>query len=302
MNCVWRSSVLSIALLGSLAVFPGPYAAMAQVRSVDLSLPREYGFFIGDTLESDVEIEVAKGTHLLAASLPATGRVTYWLELRDFKLTTTERPDTTLYRLAMRYQTFYAPLDTRRMKVPGFDLQFEAGSQTIQAKVPDWSFVTSSLREIEPGGRDADELLAPDFLAQPLALRSDELRLLGLSLLFLISLGGLGYHRAWWPFHNRPARPFARTARVIAKDRGLDGAGAMGLLHRAFDASFGCRLLADDLPTFLAKKPEMRPFAGEITSFFAQSRSFFFGTGVAVTRAEAARLARLLARAERGRP
>lgn len=294
MKRLWLLALLILALGNTLP-------AMAQVRSLELSLPREYGFFIGDTLESDVDIEVAKGTHLLKASLPTVGRVTYWLELRDLEVVTREQGDSTSYRLILRYQTFYAPLDTRRLKVPGFDLQFENDGKTTTAKVPDWSFVTSSLREIEPGGRSADELLAPDILAQPLPLAGDVIRLAILGVLLLASLAALAFHRAWWPFHRRPARPFARAARVIARQPRPDDAATMSLLHRAFDAAFHARLLADDLPAFLDQRPEMRPMADDIAAFFARSRAFFFGTGAPVPAADTERLARRLAGAERGR-
>jgi mxaA protein len=72
-------------------------------------------------------------------------------------------------------------------------------------------------------------------------------------------------------------------------------------LHRAFDATAGRRLLADDLDAFFARFPRFVPLRSEIERFFAASRQMFFGSvATAPELAWLRRLARGLARAEAG--
>ena len=90
------------------------------------------------------------------------------------------------------------------------------------------------------------------------------------------------YYAAWWPFRKRPARPFTQTARALRRlERQPEDGTAFrtGLLdlHRAFDATAGQRLLAEDVPRFLSAHGQFRPFAPEIERFFATSRLAFFG-------------------------
>ena len=63
----------------------------------------------------------------------------------------------------------------------------------------------------------------------------------------------------------------------------IDGSGAvLGVLdlHRAFDASAGRRVLAEDVPIFLASHQVFKPLKPDIVRFFATSRRAFFGNDV----------------------
>jgi mxaA protein len=103
--------------------------------------------------------------------------------------------------------------------------------------------------------------------------------------LALLALILLAYHYAWWPFRMRPARPFTAAARAIERARARDASLAgyrAGLLdlHRAFDAAAGRRLLAEDVPEFIASHSEFLPLQEDIDRFFATSRRVFFGNDV----------------------
>ena len=119
----------------------------------------------------------------------------------------------------------------------------------------------------------------------------------------------LAYHQAWWPFGARPSRPFTAAARAI-RQRAAAGAdqdayrSSLLDLHRAFDASAGRRVLAEDVPIFLASHQVFKPLKPDIVRFFATSRRAFFGndvTGAAedMPLAEVADLGKRLGDAER---
>ncbi|MDO9425759.1 MAG: nonribosomal peptide synthetase MxaA, partial [Methylobacterium sp.] len=79
---------------------------------------------------------------------------------------------------------------------------------------------------------------------------------------------------------------------------------ALRALHRGLDATDGRRVLADDLPGFLARHPAYRPDAAGLADLLSASRLAFFGPGPAAARAalpwpHLEALARRLAAAER---
>jgi mxaA protein len=92
----------------------------------------------------------------------------------------------------------------------------------------------------------------------------------------------LARDRAWGPFAPRRGRPFALGLKALRrakrKARGDDlTREAFLVLHRALDATAGRRVLADDLPLFLADHPTFRGQEGGLKRFFAASRRAFFG-------------------------
>ena len=254
-------------------------AATAQIRDVEVRVPRPFGYFLGDLVHAQIDIATDPGFSLQAASLPQPGPVTYWLDLRTIDVEETSGR----IRLRLTYQTFYAALDTRQVAVPGFSVVLESqtagGTTSAKAEVPSWSLGMSSLREVQPPQHDDPaEYLRPDGRGG----RLDPAPLWQASLLCLVlavlSLAALAYDRAW--FGHRRKRPFTRAARVLHR-LGRDGDGryreALRLIHRGLDETDERRVLADDLPAFLARHPAFQGEGAALARFFAASRQTFFG-------------------------
>lgn len=260
-----------------------PAHAHAEVRSVHTLEPRAFGYFLGDTLERIVEIETGPDDEIVSASLPRTGASNYWLEVRSVETDAERHGDGRLHRVKITYQTFYAPIDPRKVTIPAAEVMVRGpgGSQT--AAIPAFTFIMSPIREIFPekSGETAETFLRPDAPAEMRrsgGLRTAALVAAALSALFLILLAR---DLAWWPFHMRPARPFSRAAREIGRalaNGGADGyRAALLALHRAFDTAAGHRLMAADVDTFLAAHPEHDDSRSLVERFFAASRAVFFG-------------------------
>ncbi|MEL6060639.1 MULTISPECIES: nonribosomal peptide synthetase MxaA [unclassified Methylobacterium] len=253
--------------------------AAAQVRSVELRVPRSFGYFLGDLLQVRADIALEPGFTVQRASLPKPGPVTYWLDLRDVAV---ERVSGGA-RLRLTYQSFYAALDARRLDVPGFSVALAdanpGGAITSQAEIPPWSFGVSPLREIQPEKRDDPaDYLQPDGRVSRLDPEPAATAALVLVGLALLALGLLAYDRAW--FGRRRGRPFARAAQRLRRLAGTDEGGyqeALRLIHRSLDETDGRRLLADDLPAFLDRHPAFREEEEALARFFAASRRAFFG-------------------------
>lgn len=267
--------------------------ASAATPSISVSEPRPFGYFLGDTIRRDVLVRIGPGQKLDMASLPRPGPLNYWLELASVDLTEGRDQDDRIYRLALVYQTFYAPLDTRRLEIPPFNLKV-TGSTEAELSVPAFGFVTSPIRQLfADKGQSSDTAteLQPDAYGHRLATGAERTALLAAALAALASLVALAWHNAWWPFRRPATRPFTEAARFLhgnaARLQGAVGYRAALLrMHRAFDQSAGRRVLADDVEQFLARHPEFAPYATEVERLFASSRQAFFANDVDGARAE----------------
>jgi mxaA protein len=261
--------------------------ALASAPKLSISETRPFGYFLGDAIHREVVLRVGPGDTLDMASIPRPGPLNYWLELSAADLTTSSEGDDTLYRLSLTYQTFYAPLDPRRLVIPAFKLKL-SGAQDAEVTVPEFSFLTSPIRQLfTDKGQSSDTAVAlrPDRPAPRLPTGRERTLMLVSAAVAFAALAGLAWHNAWWPFHWRPARPFTEAARYLRTHGArLQGAGgyraALLKLHRAFDLAAGQRVLADDVAEFLQQHPEFAPYRTDVERLFASSRQAFFANDV----------------------
>lgn len=271
-----------------LAVLARP--ALANVETIRTFDPRPYGYFTGDIIERSFEIETAGSDTVTPASLPRPGAVSYWLELRAISHSTKVTGNRATHTLNLTYQTFYAPIDPRKITIPETRLTVETAKGAEDVRLPPFTFITSPLREIFPekSGETSETFLRPDAPPQLLATRDTLNATLALAGLSLALLALLARHLSWFPFHKRAARPFSQAARDVEHVLSGTAAGsgayreAALILHRAFDAAAGERLLAADVPLFIERHPEHRDSRVAIEDFFNVSRALFFGEGTAI--------------------
>lgn len=262
----------------------GSWAA-ARTPSVTVSNSRAFGYFLGDIIHRTVTLRLGPGEALDVASLPHPGPLNYWLELARIDHRERSEGEDTVHTLDLAYQTFYVPLDPRRLVIPGFRLKLQGAGEL---SVPEFGFITSPIRQLfaaaSQSSGSAIELQA-DRPAPRVATGAERTALLASSVIALAALIGLAWHSAWWPFNRRPSRPFTEAARYLKANLGrLDNASgyrdALLKLHRAFDLAAGRRLLADDVPAFIGAHPEFQPQQPDIERLFMASRRAFFANDV----------------------
>ncbi|MGA9487403.1 MAG: nonribosomal peptide synthetase MxaA [Methylocella sp.] len=257
--------------------------AMAEGASVEILKPRLFGYFIGDVIADDVLITPGPGFVLKASSLPALGTLNYWLNLKSITAKEDKGQDgKTRYHLKLTYQTFYDPLEPHWLKIPSFQLIFDNADQTASVDVPEWSFLSSPIREVSPTESRGNTFIQPDVPPFEKQLGKAWHWLYGTSIAVLISYLVLAYSRAWVPFRLYPERPFTSTARLLRrltrKTAGEDSyRQALILLHLAFNTTGRRAVLADDLPDFLSLYPRFQMAEADISKFLAASRRTFFG-------------------------
>ncbi|MFA5901619.1 MAG: nonribosomal peptide synthetase MxaA [Hyphomicrobium sp.] len=263
-------------------------AALARASTVRVVEPRAFGYFLGDTLQREIEVRLARGEQLDLASLPRPGPINYWLELSSANVTTHSEGDDSVYRIVLIYQTFYAPLDPRKLTIPGFTLLAKGAPGTGEVRVRDFGFLTSPIRQLFAASSQSSGssvTLQPDALPPRLTTGAERTALLFAGSAWVAALGGLAWHNAWWPFRRRPARPFTEAARFINSNtqKLADADGyrvALLRMHRAFDLAAGRRVLADDVNNFVVKHPEFAAYRSGVERMFASSRQAFFANDV----------------------
>ena len=182
----------ALALLLLLIAFSS--SLHAQVRSVEVRSPRAFGYFVGDTVRSQVDVIVDEGFSVQAATLPKPGPAAYWLDLRSVETQESLEADAKRIRLTLTYQSFYAALDARDMEVPGFTLTVasdrEGGTTSAKAEVPPWTLIASPLRQVQPPPRENPvDYMRPDGRVAPLDAGPSRRWAAGFAALALLAAG-----------------------------------------------------------------------------------------------------------------
>jgi mxaA protein len=265
--------VLATLLLAVIAAYP----AAAQINSVELHPPaRDFGFFVGDVITTEAVITVAGGTVLQRDSLPAPGPVDSAIELRSVQVTEADLPGQRQFRVQVEYQSFFAPERVMPAELPGYTIAFSNGSGKATAHIPAWTYHVSPLRVAEPIS-GTPPLLRSDHPMPQIPLGIARLRLISSTILVCLVGLTIAGRWGWLPSRPRPSRPFAAAwHRIRNAAASNDRETAFRALHRAFDATAGHPVLADDVDSFLVSHPRYSPLRSAIAQFFEASRQIFF--------------------------
>jgi mxaA protein len=276
------SARLIVALVLAAALTAG--AASGEKRSIDLRGPRPFGYLIGDVIRLEADIALDEAFALVPGSLPKARSVNYWLDLKSIAVNDHGvRGGQRRYRLLLEYQTFYAPLAPRQLVIPGFAFTVTDGSTQLEGNVPAWRFLMSPLRELTSSGTGEAVYLRADVQPERIPLARARAAALGSGIAALLLLGMLAHHRAWWPFKLQRKRPFARATRAVQQalarePKTEEYLASLLSLHRAFDATAGRRVLAEDVRDFRQQNAAFRPLQADIERFFVASRHAFFSS------------------------
>jgi mxaA protein len=242
---------------------------------VELSAPRDYGFFLGDLIEHTLTVTVPESYTLETGFLPKPGTLDEWLEVRSVNWDEHRANGEARYRIRVIYQLFKGVHSPEKAVVPALPLRF-AGAEPLEAKAPAWEFTVTPL--IPPQLEDENVAIRDSLPPAPVAMAPHRHRLLAYLAGALAVLGYLAWQKLGW---TRYARPFARTRRELRKLLRSPASpesfrAAVKLLHRALDETAGGTLFAGQVDRFCASEPAFAEVREELTEFFALSQRLFF--------------------------
>ena len=270
------------ALAVLLPVLAGAAAAAGRiVLDFDLHTPRDFGYLVGDVVETRVEFEVAAPYTLVDESLPEQQRIDRFLQFDAPVLESEETLAGTRYVLHLRYRLLGAPLEVTYLETPAFTLDVASERGELALAVPAWRFSAGPMVVPEDPVAGASVTLQPPQPPPllPLRMRWTTLALLGAAI--AVVLGFLAFAHLRLPWLVRANGPFARALHDLRRLRG-DGEAAsvqrraLARVHRAFDETAGRTLFESDLPGFLSEHPRFAPLGEAIAGFYAGSRSVFW--------------------------
>lgn len=259
---------------------------LAQVELISMDRGREFGITVGDELIHRYTILSAEHMVLTESSLPVARELSYWLDLKQVNIEKEEQKNGTIYHLTLTYQTFYAPLDIRRLTTDEISIDF-VNSQTEQGYtllLPEWRFTMSPLKEIQPSGVGANgqamKFMQDSVVPDSIAITAVKNRLLLASSLVLLAsllLIWLSGYLSFWQIS-----PFLKAKKHIkrlVKDdvNNQDTLQAcLMVLHQAINQRAGHIVFADKLALFLKEYPQFQHLNLELDAFLLHSRSVFF--------------------------
>ena len=266
------AAVVTLAMLTTASAAPSTTSPGATVEQ-----PRAFGYVIGDIATQRILLEL-NGRPFTPEFLPTPGRASIWFERHAVRTET----DTHGRRwLAIDYQLMNAPKSVAIASLPALKLNSKTAGESLQ--VAAWILSVSPVTSEKPLARAGLGTLRPDRNAIPAPLLLTQR-----ALIFSVTalLATLALWLVWWRWRNWRAtslQPFAIASREIRK---LDDTSpeAWHALHRAFDGTAGRAIRTETLPVLFEKAPQLRPFAGLIEQFYAQSTLRFFA-GQATTHA-----------------
>lgn len=299
-------SRVAAAAVAGLLVLGLPAAAVAQddarPRLLQVQPPRDSGHHLGDRLEYRALIAWPAAWEIDRDGLSAPGGPERPIELRGHRVDAGPRGCGECRWLTLHWQVFKGPRSAEDLRLPATPLRLRRGDELVTLELPAAVVAVSPLVPWD-SRRDWLGSVRPGWVARPFdaGARAAEAGVaLALAAAALLV-------RAWATGRlafGRPERPFAAAWRALRRRRpAAQPADAEDLRHwhRAFDATAGATVFADDLDAFFASRPALAPLATASRRVFeASRRRFFLGEPDAPgpTRAELAELLQRLARAE----
>ncbi len=236
-----------------------------------LETPRPFGYVIGDEIEQHIIVETLPGITLQTASLPGQGQLNRWLNLNEVVVKQQQQR----YEITLRYQLFYAALEVKALKLPGFTLQLNDGKQTLDKEVPAWEFTVSPLRELSVRKTESGEYMRPDATS---LLLSDAQSVVGLTVSAIASLLiaiYLAYLYGCMPMAFKRLL-FKRALKQLAKLSIDNMDQALTVMHQAFNRLNQKPLFQNQLADFYQRFPHYRSISTELDWFFQYSNRYFF--------------------------
>lgn len=245
-------------------------AGQVQAK-VTVVLERPFGYLVGDLVTQDVTFD---GLHneIDPASVPKPGYRTSWLYLREAVLSR-EAPG---QRLRLTYQIMSSASDVKLIFLPALQLRARGGDERVGA-VP---ITVSPIMNQVPyqraglGNLSADKLFSPPSATPALARLWWMLPLLLVLLALLLARQRFLRNAGQALPFNHARRQLQRLGKAPADEQSL--LQAHRHIHRAFDATAGRSVFAENVAEFVERFPVFSRLNEEIDQFYASSRTVFF--------------------------
>ena len=258
-------------------------APEAMLLSATASEPRAFGYLVGDLVSRSVTVHAPDGLRLDESSVPRPGARGKALELRSVVRSDAAESGGRRLEMALEYQVFLSPPQTRTLEMPAFSLHFEGRPRAQDVRIEAWPVTVSPLMPAEASPRSGLGELRPDTPPPLIDTTTALRRLLGYAGVSMLLLGYLAHVYLGLPWWSRAHRPFTVAWRAL---RGMTPAssdphwrGAIQGLHEALNQTAGEVVFESGIDRFVSAQPRFAHLRSDLARFFQESRSEFFAHG-----------------------
>ena len=114
------------------------------VHRFDVERPRDFGYLLGDVLETRVHLEMAASHELVADKLPEGARISRWLEQDPIEIESTVGSELRRYDMLLRYRVVATPSEVQAVEVPGLTLDVSGPGHLFALAIPAWALTTAA--------------------------------------------------------------------------------------------------------------------------------------------------------------
>ncbi len=248
--------------------------------NLKLRTPRNFGYVIGDEIQHEITMTVAKPYYLESEFLPKTGLLTDGLQIRQIQIEQQVNQQTTEYRIHIRYLLLYGGKQPERnLFIPEIPIRLYDGKHSVSTTVSKWAFVYSPLIPFQT--KDEEVSIRPPVNPPLLDTSILQIRLWISASAVAILLVFIAWQKNLLPFLYSGESPFNQACRNLKRWRNAqpDSDGYLSALmdvHRALNQTAGETLFADHLAEFFDFNPEFSRLRNSTELFFRISRQSFF--------------------------
>lgn len=243
---------------------------------------KSVGIQIGDLLNREIEIEVAKPYQISKNAFPVKGTNQDGIELHDIQVETKISDEKITYKIKLTYQVFGYSDKPAVMQLPAERFAVTSNDQVgnnqvaLSVDIPAWRFWQASLVPI--GIKNAKDHVQPQYKPTLIDLRQHQIALITLLSLLIIGAIGLVYINAdkhWLPWMNGAFAQAHRKIKKLSKNS-TGEKKALLYMHQAFNQVHGSNLFASDVDAFVLANPAYASMKTEVVHFFERSNAALF--------------------------
>jgi len=249
--CIWRVEAFC-------AKAPGP-------ASVEFSLEKDLGYFIGDTVKVFYRITMPADMYLKEDSLPGKGGHGEGLDVREIMITRAATADSRTYGLEVVYQIFLAAGGAQTFQIPSF--KFSYGTKgMLKAHVSELPTVPVTISPLT----SAEDTFKPHLLWSWLSYTPRILRLSGAVLM----LAGIVPALYLFARRGRKRSPFKAAWKRLSRES--DPATALVIFRNVLNEKAGKAIFPGNLNDLLLAFPEAKACERELLNLVLLSDEVSF--------------------------
>ncbi|PKN65989.1 MAG: hypothetical protein CVU57_07320 [Deltaproteobacteria bacterium HGW-Deltaproteobacteria-15] len=233
--------------------------------SVEYSLQKELGYFIGDTVRVSYRFTMPPDMYLREDSLPGKGSHGEWLDVRERSIKESAAANVRTYDLEIVYQLFSAAVNAQIYRIPPFEFSYGPREKTTAyvSRLPAVSVTISPLTS--PG-----DSFKPHVLWSWTSSSSRFVRFAGAALM----LTGGAFAAFLFSRRGRKRSHFKGALKRISREQ--DPAAALVIFRNVLNEKAGRAIFPGNLGDLLYVFPEAKVYEKELLSLVLLSEEMSF--------------------------